>query len=203
MSHVTHINASCHVYKWAMSHIWMSRVTQNNESCHTYEWVTSHVWMSRVTRMDESCHTYKWVVSYIQIQTCVADSNTERTARAMSHISMSHVTHMNKSHHTYTWVTLHISKSHFTHINTSACRRFRQQMSSWGHRPLLQKSPIKETIFLQKRPMTANEQLEPCHTYQWVMSHISMSHVTRMNKSDHTYTHVNESRSRYQGVVYV
>jgi len=29
-----------------MSHIWMSHVTHINESCHTYEWVMSHIWMS-------------------------------------------------------------------------------------------------------------------------------------------------------------
>ena len=28
---------------------------------------------------------------------------------------------------------------------------------------------------------------EPYHTYEWVMSHIWMSHVTRMNESRHTY----------------
>jgi len=51
---------------------------------------------------------------------------------------------------------------------------------------------------------------ESCHTYQWVMSHISMSHVTRMNESCHTYewvmshirmshvTHTNESCHTYE-----
>ena len=28
---------------------------------------------------------------------------------------------------------------------------------------------------------------ESCHTYEWVMSHIWMSHVTHMNESRHTY----------------
>jgi len=28
---------SCHTYGWVMSHIWMSHVTHMNESCHTYE----------------------------------------------------------------------------------------------------------------------------------------------------------------------
>jgi len=35
MSHVTHMNESCHTYEWVMSHIWMSHVTHMNESCHT------------------------------------------------------------------------------------------------------------------------------------------------------------------------
>jgi len=41
MSHVTHMNESCHTYEWVMSHIWMSHVTHMNESCHIYEWVMS------------------------------------------------------------------------------------------------------------------------------------------------------------------
>jgi len=43
--------------EWVMSHTWMSHVTHMNESCHTHEWVMSHTWMSHVTHMNESCHT--------------------------------------------------------------------------------------------------------------------------------------------------
>ena len=74
MSHVTHINESCHTYKRVMSHIWMSHVTRMNESCHMLhiwasicrelEGVMSHIWMSHVTHMNESCHTYEWVMSH-------------------------------------------------------------------------------------------------------------------------------------------
>ena len=47
---------------------------------------------------------------------------------------------------------------------------------------------------------------ESCHTYEWVTSHVWMSHVTRMNSPCHTYegimshmwkshvTHINQSR---------
>jgi len=43
------------------SYICMSHVTHMNESCHTYEWVMSHIRMSHVTHMHESYHTYEWV----------------------------------------------------------------------------------------------------------------------------------------------
>ena len=87
MSHVAHMNESCHTYEWVMSHIWMSHVartyewvishiTHMNESCRMDEWVMSHKWMSHVAHMNESCRTYQWVVS---------------------HIWMSHVAHMNES----------------------------------------------------------------------------------------------------------
>jgi len=36
-------------------HIWMSHVPHMNESCHTYEWVMSHIWMSPVPYMNETC----------------------------------------------------------------------------------------------------------------------------------------------------
>ena len=37
MSHVTHMDESCHTYGYGMSHISTSRVTHVNASCHTYE----------------------------------------------------------------------------------------------------------------------------------------------------------------------
>jgi len=52
-----------------------------------------------------------------------------------------------------------------------------------------------------------------CHTYEWVMSHIWMSHVTHMNEPCHTYewvmshiwtshaTHMNESCHTYERVM--
>ena len=48
MSHVTHMNVSCHAYKWVVWHVWMSHVTYMNESCHTYEQVMLQV----------SCYTF-------------------------------------------------------------------------------------------------------------------------------------------------
>jgi len=45
-----------------------------------------------------------------------------------------------------------------------------------------------------------------CHTYEWVMSHIQMSHVTHMNVSCHLWlrlhvTHMNESCHTYEWVM--
>ena len=37
-----------------MTHIWLSHVTHMNESCHTYAWATSHIYMIHVTHMNES-----------------------------------------------------------------------------------------------------------------------------------------------------
>jgi len=48
-----------------MSHIWMSHVAHMNESCHTYERVMSHIWMSHVTHMNEWYCVCRWVMSHI------------------------------------------------------------------------------------------------------------------------------------------
>ena len=51
MSHVTHMNVSCHT----------SRM-----SCATSEWViTSSIWISHVTHIDESCHTSWMSVAWL------------------------------------------------------------------------------------------------------------------------------------------
>ena len=49
------------------SHVrtWMSHITHMNESCHAREWVGSHRWMSRVAQMNESCHTHERVILHI------------------------------------------------------------------------------------------------------------------------------------------
>jgi len=85
-------------YEWVTSHIWMSHVTHVNNSCHayiyvwerhtsvtwyvwerhalvtisygvikafTYERVTSHIWISHVTHMNESCHTHESFMSHV------------------------------------------------------------------------------------------------------------------------------------------
>ena len=72
----SHLNESCQIWmrhvmcERVVSHLWMSHVTHMNESCHTYKchtyvWVMSHIRTSPATHMNESCHTYEWVMSHI------------------------------------------------------------------------------------------------------------------------------------------
>ena len=56
MSHVTHMNESCHAYEWVMSLIWMSHGTMN-ESWRTYKQDMIHTWTSHGTHVNESRHT--------------------------------------------------------------------------------------------------------------------------------------------------
>jgi len=112
MSHVTHMDESCHTYQWVLSHIWMSHVTPMNESCHTYQWVLSHIGMSHVTHVNESCHTCEWVMSLTH-----ANESCHTYGWVMSHVGLSHVTHINESCHTYGWVMSQIWMSHVAHMN--------------------------------------------------------------------------------------
>ena len=63
-----------------MSHIWMSHVTHINESCHTYEWpviyiihmrLVPRIWMRHVTRRSEPCHANIGVVMHIIVHMSV------------------------------------------------------------------------------------------------------------------------------------
>jgi len=64
-SYRTHMNESCHAYKWVMSRIWMSHFTHMNESWHTYKWGKPCIWMSHVAHTNEACHAYEWGMSRI------------------------------------------------------------------------------------------------------------------------------------------
>jgi len=105
MSHVTHANESWHTYECVMSvvwmcHVWMSHVPHTNdhgihmhESRHIYKWVMSRIWMSHVTLMHESCHEWH--------DSCHAYE------WVMSHIWMGHLIHMTESRPTHEWGILH------------------------------------------------------------------------------------------------
>ena len=189
MSHVTHMNEPCHIYEWAMSHIWMSHVVRMNESCHIYKWVMSHIWMSHVTHMNESCHTYE---------------------RVMSHICTSHVTHMNESCRAYecvmsrrVWIS-HVSRTsktcvnkpyqmyscHTCHVCHVLCVTGLVHRQDWSidlacdmtHSHVSHDSFTRVTLLIHMS-LIVNES---CHIYDWVMSHIWISRVTSMNQSCRT-----------------
>jgi len=184
-----------------VSHTWMSHGTHMNESCHTfewyhiYEWVMWHIWISYVTHlsvithMDESCDTCASVMSYV---------------RMMSHVRMSHVTHVNGPWHKYEWVMWHIWihhvtrarmmshiwMSHVIHINEQChtCARTRWHVcvgggpSNWAKGTQI--SIFGVEILLTHKWMSHGTYLtELWGTYQWVMSQVRTSHVTRTNEA--------------------
>jgi len=132
MSHVTHMNESCHARGRVMSHVWTC------DAVRIHEWVMSHIWMSHVTHMNESCHTYAWVMSHIWLSHAThrgLQAQVVRTCDAvrirgwvMSHTWMSHVTHTDESCHTsraagpsweHPWLVTNTWISHVTHMKES------------------------------------------------------------------------------------
>jgi len=117
MSHVTHINESCHTYQWVMSHISMSHVTHINESCHTYEWVMNmplfNLLIPRRVKTHSNHFTLYWYtrVSCMNVHRCVMSESTLG--------------------HTYEWVMSMKESSHIwilTHRHDSfTCVRTRSQ----------------------------------------------------------------------------
>jgi len=98
MSHVTHINESCHIYEYVILQLYMNVYAWEGRggvglsarwmSHVTHQWVMSHTWMCHIIGVPESV--------------CV----TGRGRVCLSARWMSHVTQINESCHTYECVTL-------------------------------------------------------------------------------------------------
>jgi len=84
MSHVAHMNESCHIYGWVMSHIWMSHVTGRV----TISWVLPRV-MSQSAPTNQSWHD---LCNTIQAIAHIKSVIARFFSRLMSHDS-SHSTH--------------------------------------------------------------------------------------------------------------
>ena len=65
--------------------------------------------------------------------------------------------------------------------------RMRHVEYEWVTYPWLVACHIYEWVTSHIWMSHATHMNESCHTYEWVMSHIWMSHVTHMNESRHTY----------------
>ena len=127
MSHVTHMNESCHTYEWVMAHIWMGHVT--------HEWVIPHIWLSHVTHallshvthIYESCHTCDWIMPHTWLSHVTWQGVRERVGynynkshcnpryAPLRHLIESchrHVTHMWLNHVTHMWL------NHVTHMTS-------------------------------------------------------------------------------------
>jgi len=152
----------------------MSHVTGMNESCHVVTWSPSGAWhqasfvnYTASIHMNESWHTCTWV---------------------MSHTCMSHVT--------YTWVMSHMS--HITHrdpidVGSVTLGLIRDRITLLAHIWTSHGTHTHDSCHTYARVMLHIETWTPSgawqlasfvtellswQTYEWVMSHICMSHVT-------------------------
>ena len=113
MSHVTHMNESCHTYEWVVPHKKARCLHAEEESCPPYV-------------KEESCRPY---VEAMWVTLSMCDKGV------MSYIRMRHITHMDESCHAYKLLMPHIRMSHATqesrclHVEEESCRPYVEE--SW------------------------------------------------------------------------
>jgi len=151
-------------------------------------------------------HTWNWVMPlYASLHLCLAHIQT--TCDVMAHILMSHGTHINESRHTYGWVMAHLWMSHGTHDNVFPVL-WLIHMCAMTHLHVCHDTFIcvpcarKCAILSVSRSLRA----QSCHTYEWIMSHIWMGHVTAHESFlAHIWmrhvTHMNASWCTYEWVM--
>ena len=129
--------------------------------------------------MNESCHTYV---------SCMNESRLTYEW-VMSHIWMSHVTHINESCLMCEWVMSHVWMSHVPRTNESCHTHdvawsHTCSTSQWSH-PL---THLHYPFFLILSLACVSHMNESCPMYEWVMSHVWISHVTHM--TSHMVSHL-------------
>jgi len=202
MSHVTHMNESCHTHEQVRSHTWMSHITHINESCHQHEWVMSHTPMSHVTHMNESRHTHvKEIPEYWYIRPSPPNNqelgykSCQTYEGVTSHPEMSHVTHMDESCHTHICSNvLHVdiyARRPLTFIHSWMSDATHMEESCHTHEwvtPLtfeLASGVLAcESSLLSKNHECVNGW---CHTHERVISHTWMSHATHIHGGINIY----------------
>jgi len=121
MSHVTHMNESCHMYQYfyvgcRRSSAWHRCRTHEYMSCHTYEHEgMSHAWiqMSHGLCTNKSSRIYQCAM----LAAVGAAPGTDVT-----HMNKCHVTRTNMKacdKYEYKWVVAHIWTSHVIHISAA------------------------------------------------------------------------------------
>jgi len=158
MSHVTHINESCHTHQWVISHTSMSHLTHINESCHTHPRVMPH-----------------WGKSLISSEKYF-DSESHKSKIPCTYEKRSCGTHRNESRDTYRVAMI----SRPLHIQVSFAKEPYQRDCILQKRPVILRS--LQIVATPMHVTHGNKSTPPC---EWVMSQISMSHVAHTNESYH------------------
>jgi len=186
----------------------MSHATRRNESCYTYESVMSHISATKCKVLGG----YGWVTSHLWISHV---SPENESCHDSWHTWMSHVTRRNESFHRMSHVILTCDMTHSYVCHTWHDSFIWVPRVTWLIRMC--------AIYDMTHSYVCHD--EVCHTSEWVMAHIWMSHATHiydtvqgaecegMYESWHTYewvmshvwlshvTHINESCHTYEWVM--
>ena len=204
MTHSKHMNGSCHAYECVVC----AGIPKNQCTHDTYDWVVSpYTWMSHVTHMNESCHTYEWVTPHTWTGVHVCDM-THSCVWSESFIYVTWRIHMCDMTHSHGQVMSHIWMCHrcrnadkpdtvFKGSSAKEKHSFVRELRNIGsfescdcwfqmcHGGRNAEKPVHTRhIWMSRVSICMNES---CHTYEWVMSHIWMSHATHTDRWRHTY----------------
>ena len=205
MSHVTYMDESCHIHKWVMWHIWMRHVTHMNESCHTYERIVWHIWMrSQCAWIDMFADQLLSHISMRYIALC-----TSRMYSSLLWICLSLLWLLLSLLRMYTsllWIYADQLLSHISMRHTALCTSRMYTSLLWIYMSLLWMytsllwfvlsllwffwSLLRDRCLFygyMRHIALCTSMNESCHTYEWVMSHVWMSHVTHTHESWHAY----------------
>ena len=153
MTWLIHIHTT-HIYERVMSNICMSHVTHMNESCHTSERVMSHIWTSHVQCKNElrlsdrnaSCHTNECFMSHTRLSH-VARTNCNVThflfKCTTAHAYITHYACITYNDMIHAWHSIHTQSDTHTECYTH----------EWSATYVsVAKEPYKRDYILQKRP---------------------------------------------------
>jgi len=142
----------------------------------------SHIWMRQVTLMNASCCTYECVMSDIWMRRC------HTCEWVISHTWISHVRHMNVSCHTHECVMSHTWMRHVAHANAS-CHTIE---SSKSHictsrvTHMVKSCHVMSHIWISSiNGVHVTRMDKSWHTYEWFIPWICIRHITRTNESGH------------------
>jgi len=169
-SHVPSTNESCLWYQWVISHPWITHVSFIDESCHSHARVMSYTWMSHVTRM------LAGVVSARSSRCSQRVSILRHRTRLLESAAPGHGQISAGLPSGWPWLRHKVCLAHFSLIiaiwKCFMLHNMKWDMTHSGWPWLRHK--VWCLVYISD---------ESCLIYEWLMSHIWMSHVSYMNES--------------------
>jgi len=190
------MSESRHTYEWVISPVWMSHVTHMNESCHTC-WVVSHIWKGyahewvAVLRMcsPRNFVVHKWVMSRTgdfkwRGLRPLLFFGTRTLSSSLTHI------HTHTCTPTYTHPVI-------LHMHTNIKIQRNHSISLISHTPPCTPTHTNTNAHSQRRSITQANKQTTTHAHVSTHAHVhaqwhthSRSHTTKqMHTCKHTCTH--------------
>jgi len=172
-------------------------LTRSYDTTHSYVWHDSFIRVTWLIHMCDMTHSYVWHDS----RWCeVRDSWVLLTcsyAQFDPFIRVTRLIHIWDVTHSYVWndsSSVNFFYNIFLLFPGEArdcvavcCRVLYFYVAVWCRVLFCVCCTVLQSSFWQSKARDLTHMNESCHTYEWVTSHIWMSHVPHMNESCHTY----------------